>query len=233
MSFAKARRVFNTPVKNFTEAKLFLAKQLEAFDYKTIYCGCRVNGKKIDLETCGYRVQKNRNRATRLEWEHVVPAEAFGQSFIEWREGALACQHRTRMLKGRKCAETNAEFNKMESDLYNLFPEIGELNGLRSNYSMASISYSKKNFGGCAVKLADRKFEPQDNAKGIVARTYMNLDNRYPGHGVISAKNRELFASWNQLYPITKLECQRWHRFEIFNGYKHLFTPQCLGLLLE
>ena len=28
----------------------------------------------IDLESCGYKVRKNENRASRVEWEHVVPA---------------------------------------------------------------------------------------------------------------------------------------------------------------
>ena len=157
----------------------------------------------------------------------MVPAEAFGQSFIEWREGAGHCLKKGRHFKGRKCAQTNAQFNKMESDLYNLFPEIGELNGLRSNYSMAALTESDRNFGSCAVKLHERKFEPADSAKGVVARTYLNFDHQYPDRGIVSNKNRALFEAWDQLHPVDELECRRWEKFETKNGYVHLFASRC------
>ena len=38
------------------------------------------------------------------------------------------------------------EFRYMESDMYNLVPRIGEINGLRSNYSYAMIPGEKKDF---------------------------------------------------------------------------------------
>jgi deoxyribonuclease I len=125
---------------------------------------------------------------------------------------------------------TNPVFNKMESDLYNLFPEIGELNGLRSNYSMANNIATRRNFGECKVKLSGRKFEPQDSAKGIVARTYFNMDQRYPGRGIVSEKNRKTFEEWDKLFSVTQLECNRWKRFEMKNGYTHYFWPRCLLL---
>ena len=52
------------------------------------YCGCKIDwqGKKgvIDLESCGYKVRKNENRASRVEWEHVVPAWQFGHQRQCW-----------------------------------------------------------------------------------------------------------------------------------------------------
>lgn len=55
------------------------------------YCGCKIDwqGKKgvIDLESCGYKVRKNENRASRVEWEHVVPAWQFGHQRQCWQEG--------------------------------------------------------------------------------------------------------------------------------------------------
>ena len=97
----------------------------------------------------------------------------------------------------------------MEGDLYNLWPIVGELNGLRSNYSMAQITGEALSFGGCQAKIQDRKFEPMDKDKGIVARTYMYMDLNYPGRGVISNKNRKLFAAWDKEYPVSQWECQR------------------------
>jgi deoxyribonuclease-1 len=99
----------------------------------------------------------------------------------------------------------------MEADLYNLFPEVGELNGLRSNYSMAEVSalgrFAGTTFGGCSAKIFQSKFEPMDFAKGTVARAYFYMDWAYPGHGIISDKNRKLFEAWDKLHPIEKWEC--------------------------
>lgn len=225
------RRAYEpTSISNFAEAKKYLKKHLDLYEYKTIYCGCTVVGStkfSIDINSCGYKAQKDHKRALRLEWEHVVPAEAFGQSFVEWRIGSSSCIKHGKQQRGRKCAETNPEFAKMESDLYNLFPEDGELNGLRSNYSMAALTGSDRDFAGCKVKLSDRKFEPSDAAKGIVARTYLNFENRYPGHGVVSDKNRKLFEAWDKQWPVSALECRRWTKLESINGYPHLFKERC------
>lgn len=214
-------------VSNFREAKRYLERHLDLFDSKTIYCGCAVGKRRVDLRSCGYKARKNAKRAARVEWEHVVPAEAFGNSFAEWREGSPRCRKRGKTFKGRKCAETNAEFARMEGDLYNLFPEIGELNGLRSNFSMAAIAGPAGKFGDCAVKLEDRKFEPSDAAKGVVARTYLHMDRRYPGRGIVSDKNEKLFAAWDRMFPVTPLECRRWKALEKMAGYPHRFADRC------
>ncbi len=214
-------------ITKFADAKKYLRKHLELFDNKTIYCSCQVTEKTVDIESCGYKPQGDAKRAKRLEWEHVVPAEAFGQSFIEWRIGSANCSKHGKKFKGRKCAEKNSEFAKMESDLYNLYPEIGELNGLRSNFSMAEISGEATQFGTCEVKIEGRKFEPQESSKGIVARTYLNFDQRYPDRGVVSGKNRPLFEAWDKMHPVTALECRRWKALAAINGYQHLFVSRC------
>lgn len=200
---AKTVKNGNNAISDFDEAKRLLSGIHERYPY-TLYCNCKYDRKRVDLQSCGYKIQKDARRAVRLEWEHVVPAENFGKSFVEWREGAPHCRK-----KGRKCAGTNPEFSRMEADLYNLWPEIGELNGLRSNYSMAALTSSKYDFGGCKAKIDDRKFEPMDSAKGVVARVYMYMDKEYPEHGIISDKNKKLFDAWDKMFPVTKWECER------------------------
>jgi deoxyribonuclease-1 len=224
LSFAS----FAGPIGSFDQAKKYLTHHMDLFESKTIYCGCKVENKRVNLESCGYKIHKDAKRASRMEWEHVVPAEAFGKSFVEWREGAAECVKKNgKRYKGRQCAGKNSEFAKMEGDLYNLFPEIGELNGLRSNYSMAQLPGPTGRFGNCNVKLESRKFEPSDDAKGVVARTYLNMDRRYPGRGIVSEKNRPLFESWDRLYAVSDLECTRWKALEPTAGYPHLFSDRC------
>jgi deoxyribonuclease-1 len=199
----------NQNIKNFSEAKK-IAVRIHQDHQIAIYCPCKYSNKTIDLKSCGYEIYKDLKRASRLEWEHVVPAEAFGNSFAEWREGSNQCIKKSgHKFKGRKCAKTNPEFNRIESDLYNLWPVIGELNGLRSNFSMAQISGETQSFGNCKAKIQNRKFEPMDLDKGVVARTYMYMDLSYPNRGIISDKNKKLFESWDKLYPVSKWECER------------------------
>lgn len=218
---ANALAAGNERIENFRQAKKSLVRIHQSHPV-TLYCGCRFEGKVVDIESCGYRPVKDKKRANRLEWEHVVPAHAFGQAFAEWREGSPRCVKKGKKYRGRKCAETNAAFNFMEADLYNLWPEIGELNGIRNNFSMAELGDirepSSLTFGGCGAKVADRKFEPMDRAKGIVARTYMYMDQAYPGRGIISGKNEKLFRAWDKKFPVSNWECERGEKIRRFQG---------------
>ena len=95
----------NTQITSFSKSKRLLLK-LYKDNPVTLYCGCSFKGKKPNLSSCGYIPKKNKKRANRIEWEHVVPAHAFGQSFSEWRNGHPECVNKKgKKFKGRKCAE--------------------------------------------------------------------------------------------------------------------------------
>ena len=87
----------------------------------------------------------------------------------------------------------NKEYKRMQADMYNLYPAIGEVNGRRSNYTMAIIEGEKREFGKCDVEIKSRKIEPKESIRGEIARTYMYMDSVYSGRGIISKKNRKLF----------------------------------------
>jgi deoxyribonuclease-1 len=57
----------------------------------------------------------------------------------------------------------------MESDLYNLVPAIGEINGLRFNYSFAMILGEQREFGTCGMEIENRKAEPRPEVRGNIA----------------------------------------------------------------
>lgn len=225
-----ASGIGNEKIRHFRQAKR-LANQIHKEHPYTIYCNCRYQDHDVDLESCHYQVHKDAKRAARLEWEHVVPAEAFGQSFKEWREGSPRCVRNKKAYKGRKCAENNPEFARIEADLYNLWPEDGELNGLRNNFGMAELGAEKTgkgDFGGCKAKIEDRKFEPMPEAKGRVARVYMYMDSSYPGRGIISEKNRKLFQAWDKLHPVDEWECKRAKKIEIIQGNQNqILAERC------
>jgi len=112
----------------------------------------------------------------------------------------------------------------MQADMHNLFPAIGEVNGRRSNYSMAIIPGEKREFGKCDVEIEKKKVEPRAEIRGEIARTYFYMDSAYPDHGIISKKNRKLFEAWNNADPVDAWECDRATRIEKIQGNPNLIV---------
>ena len=75
--------------------------------------------RRVDLNSCGYRVRSQLTRAERIEWEYIVPAWVFGHQRQCWQNG------------GRKTVSVRTPvFRAMEADLHNLAPSVGEVNGI-------------------------------------------------------------------------------------------------------
>jgi deoxyribonuclease-1 len=234
-SYSKGRKVFseshtsnlahpergNNEIENFSKSKKLLEKAYGRSG-TTIYCKCQYSGKDVDLNSCGLKTVNNKKRSERLEWEHAVPAENFGRAFAEWRDGAN-CNGK----KGRKCAGTNPIFKKIESDIYNLYPSEGEVNGLRSNYDYAPLRSSKYDFGKCGVKLDDKKFEPMDSAKGTLARSSLYMAWAYEGILRLSDQQRKLFEAWDRMFPPTQEECQIYYKKLEIQKNNNPFYEKC------
>jgi hypothetical protein len=77
------------PMIPFSKAKKVFLRQVYRDHRVAFYCGCPFNVKKQILPCDNYRSKKEGKRAHRLEWEHIVPAHAFGQSFPEWEMATL------------------------------------------------------------------------------------------------------------------------------------------------
>ena len=209
----------NTQITTFSKSKKHLLKIYQENPI-TLYCGCSFEGKTPDFSSYGYIPKKNNKLVNCIEWEHVFPAHAFGNSFSEWRDGHPKCFKKNgKKFKGRKCVEkVNEKYRRMQADMYNLYPAIGEINGRRSNYSMAIINGEKREFGKCDVEIKNKKVEPKESIRGEIARTYLYMDSVYPGRGIISNKNRKLFDAWNQSDPVDEWECERAKRIERVQG---------------
>lgn len=177
-----------------------------------IYCGCKFSaGLNVD-KSCNYKAQQKGKRASKIEWEHIIPAENFGQNFKEWREGNKElCKDK----KWRECAKKNPEFARMEGDMYNLYPAVGEVNAIRSNFRYLELSTKDsdvevlKGCGDVAVNKADRSFMPASATKGELARVYLYFDAVYDNYNLSSAQ-KQLFTAWSNQYPISGLECKRY-----------------------
>ncbi|OCQ51115.1 Endonuclease-1 precursor [Photorhabdus australis subsp. thailandensis] len=207
----------------FEQAKTELRNHIYHDQFKsgegTLYCGCDwqwtgKSGGRAILPSCGYQVRSQQNRAERVEWEHIVPAWVFGHQRQCWQNG------------GRKnCVASDPVFRAMESDMYNLAPSIGEVNGDRSNFSYGMLPKSVPNvYGRCTSKVdfKSRTFEPRDAVKGQIARINFYMHDRY--NLSMSRQQQQLFMAWDRQYPPSKWERERDNRIAGIMGHHNPFV---------
>ena len=191
---------------------------------KTIYCGCDIKFTKHyyypDLESCGYhnRSPRNLNRAHRIEAEHIMPAWEFGKDQSCWTK------HHGR----QNCENTSDRFNMMESDLHNLYPAVGEVNGDRSNYAFSDAVRNAPSYGLCDMKI-DRKRQrvtPPERSRGLIARAYLYMSETYSVP--LDEEHKNLFNRWNKMYNPDKNECLRNELIgKVQGNLNHFVTEKC------
>ena len=214
---AQAIALNNYHQNNFQQAKTFAAA-INADAPGSFYCGCKISwqGKKgiPDLNSCGYQVRKNANRAGRIEWEHVMPAWEFGHQRQCWQNG------------GRKNCSKDADYRRIESDLHNLQPAIGEVNGDRGNFAYSQWNGGEQQYGQCAMKVdfKNKQAEPPARARGAIARTYFYMRDQY--HLRLSRQQTQLFTVWDKLYPVSSWECERDQRIARAQGNHNPYVQQ-------
>ena len=71
-SIAQAKES-NKNIESFSKSKNFL-KNVHQKNPVTFYCQCTYNYNKPNWESCGFRPRKDKKRAARIEWEHILPA---------------------------------------------------------------------------------------------------------------------------------------------------------------
>ena len=209
----------NSSPDTFTEAKV---KMLAVYaDHpNSFYCGCgfKTNGRKTKtiLTTCKYTPRKPKDRRyLRLEWEHVMPASWLGQQRQCWKNGGR-----------RNCRTTDRIFNKMESEMINLVPSVGEINRDRSNYRYGIIEREERLYGACDFEV-DHKLriaEPMPSIRGNVARIMLFMRDRYDIS--LSKSQTKLYETWHIEDPVDGWEKLRNKRIHAIQGYSNHYIPQ-------
>lgn len=205
----------NQTIESFNKAKKLLEKDVY-FDHRTtLYCGATFDSEKNIKLPNGFETRKYQKRTNKIEWEHVVPAENFGQSFTEWRDGHPDCiNNKGVKFKGRSCAgKTNTSYRYMQADMYNLYPSIGSVNALRSNYNFTLLPGAESDFGSCLMKIENNKAEPPKASRGQIARTYIYMEAAYPVYKM-SKQQLKLMKVWSNENPVNSWECTRSKRIE-------------------
>jgi len=180
-------------------------------DYRvTFYCGCAYDQHgKVNAKSCGYKPRLSITRGSRIEWEHIVPAAAFGQHRACWK----GCGG----LTGRACCrKTDPQFRMMEADLHNLVPAVGELNGDRSNLPYGEVQGEPRAYGKCdfEVDFVLDVVEPVASLRGNIARVYLYMHKAYPGGLPLTGQQLATFRAWSKADPVDAWEHTRWTRVE-------------------
>jgi len=214
----------NLSGNSFRDAKKLLSRQVYSDHHLTFYAGCNYDAKgRINAGSCGYTPRKNSKRGQRIEWEHIVPAWAFGHALQCWQH-ASCNSNSGKSYKGRRCCrDSNAAFRAMESDMHNLVPAIGELNGDRSNFRYGMIAGEARHYGTADFEVDFRHSlaEPAPIIRGDIARTYFYMEKTYGLR--LSDKQRRLFEIWDREDPVDGWERQRNERIAAIQGNRNPF----------
>lgn len=203
---------------SFSNSKKIL-KKIYSENQRTFYCDIPYVylGKKAVIQNDGSytprkpltKKGKPNPRTQRIEWEHIVPAENFGRHLPCWKRG------------GRKACKKDPLFVKMEADMHNLVPSIGELNGDRSNfrYAQAGGEITFTQYGKCRfyVDFKNKRAYPRDEIRGDIARAYLYMSKTY--HINLSKQERRLMEVWDRLDPISEWEKKK---NEMIERYQNL-----------
>lgn len=183
-----------------------------------LYCGCTWrwvgrSGGRTNLAECGYQIRAQQTRAERTEWEHIVPASNFGRQRQCWQNGGRS-----------NCTSNDPVFGRMEADLHNLTPVVGEVNADRSNFNLGMVASSDTNYGRCPFKVSfkDRVAEPPNWAKGFVARVHFYMADRY--NLQLSAQQVRVLMAWDRQYPVSHWELERDRRIAPLMGHSNPFV---------
>lgn len=210
----------NAAPSSFEAAKTLARKQVyyDRTDNGTLYCGCTWtwtgrSGGRVDHSSCGYETRAQPTRAARIEWEHIVPASLFGQQRQCWQQGGRS-----------HCKQTDPVFNRMEADLHNLSPAVGEINADRSNYRFGMLPHAPYRHGRCDFKVdfSARLAEPRNQIKGQVARVWFYMHDRYDLK--MAKQQQQLLMAWHHQHPPSDWELTRDMRISQLMGHSNLFV---------
>lgn len=210
----------NAAPTNFTSAKIESRKYVyfDRTEEGTFYCGCKwewvgKSGGRTDLASCGYKIRAQETRANRIEWEHISPAENLGRNLACWKRGGR-----------EECKKSDPLFNVMESNMFNITVSVGEANVDRLNYNFGMLPSTPLQHGACPIKIdfKQRTVEPRDAIKGMIARTYFYMFDRYDLR--MSDKQQQLFMAWNKMYPVSEWELERNRRIASRMGHNNEFV---------
>ncbi len=136
--------------------------------------------------------------------EHVYP--------MGWVAKSLNCGKR------KQCRERSARFNRIESDMHNMYPARKDLNKDRGSMPYGVVEGEKWVEAGCDLEIDYRKrrVEPQPASRGEIARAMLYMHDRYDLP--LYKKQKKLLKKWHKSDPPSKHEKERNRRIARLQG---------------
>ena len=94
----------------------------------------------------------------------------------------------------------------MEADPMNLVPSVGEVNADRRDYPYSALPPKKGQYGNCNVEVdkKNKRIHIDPKIRGQIARINLYMEKTY---GInLSKQNKQLYKSWDKMYPESKQE---------------------------
>ena len=170
--------------------------QLYGSGGETLYCGKRFGP----------------NRSDSINVEHVLP--------MSWVVKKLGCKSRDFCRKGSKL------FNRIESDMHNLYPALANINEVRGAMAYGMVLGERRRFGSCDFEVDEkrRKAEPRRQVRGDIARAIFYMHKSY---GIrIYRQQGLLLQQWNRQDPPDEAEQRRNDRIEQLQGRRNPFIDR-------
>lgn len=151
--------------------------------------------------------------------EHVFP--------MDWVTNELLCGERT------ECRQGSERFNRIESDMHNLYPSLRQINEARGSYPFGDLWGEERNFGDCDFEVSSSKriAEPRPDARGEIARAMLYMADTYdlPLFG----RQLKMLKTWNLEDPPSDEERRRNDVIEKLQGQRNGFIddPAAAGSL--
>ena len=114
----------------------------------------------------------------------------------------------------------------METDLHNLVPAVGELNGDRSNRPFGMVVGEPRAYGRCdfEVDFSIDVVEPRPKVRGNIARIYLYLHRVYGM--TMDEQQLQFFKIWDQADPPDDWERERNRRIRAVHGRGNPFVER-------
>lgn len=178
------------------------------FDYKKTWLnGCDY---RYDLQSCMDKTMVDtstcivREKNQTMQWIQVVPASFYGRDRACMNEEVCTSKYTGKPYKGERCCrQSDAEYRKMEADLFNLIPVVSAIADRRKEQIFMNVKKPEYIIG--KVKMDENSIAPPDSIKGDIARVYLYMSQRY---GLkLSLEEKEVFYYWHKLDPVDEREC--------------------------
>ncbi len=196
LSLAPAAQAAQRPQGAYFDTLPIFWSQLYGAGGETLYCGKRFGPSK----------------SSAINVEHVLP--------MSWVVKELGCKTREFCRKGSEL------FNRIESDMHNLYPALATINEARGAMAYGTVLGERRRFGSCDFEVDEkrRRAEPRRQVRGNIARAMFYMHKSY---GIrIYRPQGQMLQQWNRQDPPDDAERRRNDRIQSLQGTRNPFIDR-------